>query len=244
MVVPAPLVGVFRNPALDFAGNVGGEVVLLRLVFGREILLEADDDAFFAAHLAADFDVSRFRPGAEDDDARAHLVDFLREPQVHRGRLPEERDGVALGVLALVEYHREDALGAEELADEFARLFGVVFGEVRVAAQFLEHIAEGGVADGIGDELHVFAVAAEGAVHQFERPLVDADAGDGHALLGAIGDGVADEFLVLVDDAVGGALDAGEAAVRVKRIPEDALEYVARGHFLQRLGAVYTSGVV
>ena len=43
---------------------------------------------------------------AEDDDARSHAVYFLREPQVHRGRSSEKRDGVSLGVLALVKDHR------------------------------------------------------------------------------------------------------------------------------------------
>ena len=61
---------------------------------------------------------------------------------------------------------------------------------------------------------------------------MDADPCDGFPGLGAFGDGVPDDFFVLVDDAAGDAFEAGEAAVRIECVPVDALEYVAGGHFL------------
>ena len=91
----------------------------------------------------------------------------------------------------------------------------MVFGEARVAAQFPQDFAEGRIADGIGNELHVLAVAAEDAVHQFEGALVDADACDGHPDFGAFGDGAFDDFLVLEHDAAFDALEVGETAVRI-----------------------------
>ena len=68
MVVPAPLFGVFGYPCLDFVRDFSDELIFI--VFWRVIAFEADDDAFF------------FAPRAEGDDACAHVVHFLREPQV------------------------------------------------------------------------------------------------------------------------------------------------------------------
>ena len=139
--------------------------------------------------------------------------------------------------------HREDTLGAEEFADEPASFFGVVFCEVRVAAEFRKYVAEGNVSDGIGDEVHVLAVAAKHAVHELEGTLVDADARDGNAFFRAFGNGAFDDVLVLEHDAAFHALEAGEAAVRIQRVPEDAAEHVASGHFLQGAGAVLTCNI-
>ena len=113
----------------------------------------------------------------------------------------------------MIDDHREDALGTEEFADEAACFVGVVFGEVRVAAEFLEDVAEGGVADGIGDEVYVFAVAAKAAVHEFECALMDADGGDGGICACALRDGVADDVLVFENDLFFDALEARKSAV-------------------------------
>ena len=59
--------------------------------------------------------------------------------------------------------------------------------------------------------------------------MMNADGGDRFALCGAFGDGVADDMLVFVDDAIGGAFDAGESSVRFKRVPENSLENIACG---------------
>ena len=72
MVVPAPLLGMVRNPIFNFVRNVFGNII-----FGRIIFFEADHDAFL------------FAPSAERDDACSHLVYFLRESQVERGGATE-----------------------------------------------------------------------------------------------------------------------------------------------------------
>ena len=231
MVVPAPLVGVLRYPLFGLAGDVGDELDFA--VLGRVVLLEADDDAPFGGVLG---------PRAEDDDAGAHGVHLLQEAQVQGRRPPEQLDGVPLGVLALVVDHREDAFCLEQVADEPPGLFGVVFGEVRVAAEVFEALAEGLVADGIGNQVDMLAVTAECAVQELEGTLVDADSCDGFPGLGAFGDGVLDDFFVLVDDAAGDAFEAGEAAVRIECVPVDAAEHVLRGDSLQRVPE--TAGVL
>ena len=168
MVVPAPLVGVLRYPLFGLAGDgaekrtFGTLCVCWRIfpynfvVMRRIVGLEVDDDAL------------PLGPGAERDDACSHLVHFLQESQVKRGGQPEQLDGVPLGVAALVVHHREDAFCLEQVADESPGLFGVVFGEVRVAAEVFEALAEGLVADGIGNQVDMLAVAAECAVQEFE----------------------------------------------------------------------------
>lgn len=70
MVIPAPLLGVFGYPCLDFVRDFSDELIFI--VFGRVVAFEADDDAFF------------FAPRAEGDDACAHFVYFLREAQIER----------------------------------------------------------------------------------------------------------------------------------------------------------------
>lgn len=65
MVVPAPLLGVFGNPGLDFARDSRDELIFI--VFWRVVAFETNDDAFF------------FAPRAEGDDTCSHLVNFLRE---------------------------------------------------------------------------------------------------------------------------------------------------------------------
>ena len=117
-------------------------------------------------------------------------------------------------MLALIDDHREDSLGAEKFADESARFVGMVFGEVRVAAEFLENVAESRVADGVGDEVYVFAVTAKATVHQFKCSLMDADASDGGVCFGTFSDGIANDVLVFVHDSFFNALEAGESAVR------------------------------
>ena len=92
MVVPAPLLGMFRYPCFDFACDCCDERALacrlpavfaiflfavLRIVFWGVIFFESDDDAFFLA------------PSAENDDASPHFVHFLREAQVERGAASE-----------------------------------------------------------------------------------------------------------------------------------------------------------
>ena len=67
-------------------------------------------------------------------------------------------------MLALINDHREDSLGAEKLADKATGFVGMVFGEVFVAAEFLEYFAECRVTDGISNEVDVFVVAAKAAV--------------------------------------------------------------------------------
>ena len=99
-------------------------------------------------------------------------------------------------MFALVNDHGENAFGAEEFTDKAACFVGMIFGKVRVAAEVFEDFAECHVADGVGDEVDVFAVTAECAVQKFECALVDADAGDGGILFGAICDGVANNMLV------------------------------------------------
>lgn len=83
----------------------------------------------------------------------------------------------------------------------------MVFGEVRIAAEFLEYVAKCGVANGIRDEVYMFAVAAKAAVQQFKRTLVDADGCDGLACGGAFCNCIADDFFVFVDYAICGALE-------------------------------------
>ncbi len=90
----------------------------------------------------------------------------------------------------------------------------MVFGEVLVAAEILEDFAEGDVADGVGDEVDVFAVTAECAVQKFEGTLMNANAGNGGVLIGAICDGVADDVFVFVLDSFFNVFETGESAVR------------------------------
>ena len=116
-------------------------------------------------------------------------------------------------MLALIDDHREDSFGAEKFADEAACFVGMVFGKVRVAAEFLENVSESSVADGIRNQVYMFAVAAKAAVHEFECALVDADACDGGILLGAISDGVKNDVLVFVDDSFFYVLETRESAV-------------------------------
>lgn len=75
MVVPAPLLGVFGNPSLDFARNTCDELIFI--VFWRVVAFEADDDALL------------FAPRAECDDTCSHLVNFLREAQIERACVAE-----------------------------------------------------------------------------------------------------------------------------------------------------------
>lgn len=141
--------------------------------------------------------------------------------------MSEEFDGVALGVLALVEYHRENSFGVEQVMEKFSCFIGVVFGEVRVAAEILEDFAEGFVANGIGNQMYVFAVAAKSPMQQLECALMDADASNGLAVLGAFHDCITDDFFVLVDDSAFDSFETGESTVRIQRVPEDSLENVA-----------------
>ena len=139
--------------------------------------------------------------------------------------MPKEFNGVAFGVLALVKNHGENSLCLEQVANQLARFFGVVFGQVRVAAEFPEYFAEGLIANGIGNQVHVFTVAAKTAVQKLERALMNADGGD-RAMLYRL----ADDFFVFVDDSAFDAFKAGESAVRIERIPEDSLEHVASAY--------------
>ena len=123
--------------------------------FGWIVIFEMDDDAFLGGV---------FGPGAEGDDACTHLIHFLYKPQIQSALLSKEFDGVALGVLALVENHREDSFGVEQVTEKFSCFFGVVFGEVRIAAETLKNFAEGFVAYGVGNQVDMLAVAAEGSV--------------------------------------------------------------------------------
>ena len=90
----------------------------------------------------------------------------------------------------------------------------MVFGKVRVTAEFLENVTECCVANGVCNQMDVFAVTAEAAVHQFECSLMDADACDGGVCFGTFGDGVANDVLVFVHDSFFNALEVGESAVR------------------------------
>ena len=89
----------------------------------------------------------------------------------------------------------------------------MIFGQVRIAAEVFEDFAECDVADGICNEVYVFAVAAKSAVQKFECTLVDADACDGGVSFCTICDGVADDMLVLVHDSLFNALETCESAV-------------------------------
>ena len=184
---------------------------------GWIVFFESDDDALLWCV---------FGPGAEKNDACAHLVHLLRKAQVQRAFLSKEFDGIALGVLALVENHREDSLGMEQVTDKFSCFFGVVFGEMRIAAEILENFAEGFVANGIGNQVHVLAVAAKSVVQQFKCSLMDADACDGLSVLGAFRYGFADDFFVFVDDSAFDTFEACEPPVRIQRVPENAFENV------------------
>ena len=56
---------------------------------------------------------------------------------------------------------------------------------------------------------------------------MNADGGDGGACLGAFCDGVADDFLVFINDALFDTLESCKSSVRVQRIPEDSFENIA-----------------
>ena len=111
----------------------------------------------------------------------------------------------------------------------------MIFCQVRVAAEVFEDFAECHVADGVGDEVDVFAVAAEGAVHEFECALVDADACDRDVLFGAICDGFTDDILVFVNDSFFDAFEMCKSAVGFECIPEDAAECVASIYCRKRI---------
>lgn len=115
----------------------------------------------------------------------------------------------------------------------------MIFGQVRIAAEVFEDFAECHVADGVGDEVYVFAVAAKSAVQKFECALVDADACDGGVLFSTICDGVLDDVFVFVDDSFFNAFETCEPTVGFERIPENAFECVARVDF-GKFRAVYT----
>ena len=155
-----------------------------------------------------------FAPGAECNDSCAHLVYFLRESQVKRGGATEYRYSVPFGVLALIDDHGEDSFGAEKFADDATRFVGMVFGKVRIAAEFLENVTESRVADGVCNEVYVFAVAAKAAVHELESALVDADACDGGVCFGTFCNRIANDVLVFVHDSFFNALETGESAIR------------------------------
>ena len=194
-------------------------VVHVRFVELRRIVFfESDHDALLGGV---------FGPCAEEDDACTHLIHLLRKAQVQCALLSEELDGVTLGVPALVEYHRENSFGVEQVTEKFSCFFGVVFGEVRGAAEILEDFAEGFVTNGIGYQVHVFAVAAKSPMQQLKCALMDADSCDGLTVLGAFRDCITDDFFVLVDDPAFDTFEAGESTVRIQRVPEDSLENVA-----------------
>ena len=115
----------------------------------------------------------------------------------------------------------------------------MIFCQVRVAAEVFEDFAECHVADGVGDEVDVFAVTAECAVQKLEGTLVNADACDGGVLFCAFSDGVLDDVFVFVHDSFFNAFETGESAVGFECIPEDAFECVARVDF-GKFRAVYT----
>ena len=116
-------------------------------------------------------------------------------------------------MLALVDDHCENSFSAEKFADQAACFIGMIFGKVRVAAEVFEDFAECDVADGICNEVYVFAVAAKSAVHELECTLMDADSCDRSILLGAICDGIANNMLVLVNDSLFNAFETRESAV-------------------------------
>ena len=116
-------------------------------------------------------------------------------------------------MLALVDNHRENAFSAEKFADKASCFIRMIFSQVWIAAEVLEDLAKGDVADGICNEVDVFAVAAECAVHKLECSLVDADSCDGGVLFGAIGDGVVDDVFVFVHNPFFDAFETGESAV-------------------------------
>ena len=142
-------------------------------------------------------------------------------------------------MLALVNDHCEYAFCAEKFADKVTCFVGMIFCQVRITAEFFEDFAKCYVADGICNEVDVFAVAAKSAVHELECTLVDADSCDRSILLGAISDGIANNMLVLVNDSFFDAFETCESAVGFECIPENAFEHISRGCFLERR-AVYT----
>ena len=72
---------------------------------------------------------------------------------------------------------------------------------------------------------------------------MDADGGDGFSLRCAFGDSVSDDMLVFVDDAISGAVNAGEPAVGFERVPENAFENIA-GSCFGESRAVVVNGYV
>ena len=138
-------------------------------------------------------------------------------------------------MLALVDAHCENAFCAEKFTDQASCFIGMIFSQVWIAAEIFENFAECDVADGVGDEVDVFAVAAKCAVQKLEGALVNADACDGGILLGAICDGIANDVFVFVNDSFFNAFETGESAVGFECIPEDAFECVARIYCRKRI---------
>ena len=58
--------------------------------------------------------------------------------------------------------------------------------------------------------MNILAIAAEAAVQKLERPLVDADGGDG-----TLPECVSDDVLVFEDDSLLDAFEACESTVRI-----------------------------
>ena len=85
--------------------------------------------------------VAGFGPCPEGDDSGSHLVYFLGEPQVKGALASEELNSVSFGVSPLVYDHRQNpvrvAFFRKQVADEPSCFFGVVFGQVWVAAEIL-----------------------------------------------------------------------------------------------------------
>ena len=71
----------------------------------------------------------------------------------------------------------------------------------------------------------MFAVAAKSAVQKFECPLVDANAGNWPKF-----HGFAYDFFVFVDDSVLDAFKAGESAIGIECVPENAFEHVTSAY--------------
>ena len=66
------------------------------------------------------------------------------------------------------------------------------------------------IADGVCNQVNILAIAAEAAVQEFERPLVDADGGDG-----TLPECISDDVLVFEDDSLLDTFEAGESTVRI-----------------------------